>query len=342
MPLASIALLHTGLVTSIGQDAASACAAMRAKLANPTETRFMGSDGEWIQAHQVELESAERGLEKLAVMAALSIEECLAGVPRAEWAGMPLLLCVAERERPGRLAGLDERLFARIQQLLEVQFARESAVVAHGRVATAVALGQARKLILEQGLARVLVAAADGLLHWPTLRELDRAGRLLGPDNSNGFMPGEAAGALLLGAPSATPQLLCHGIGFGVEAAHIASDEPLRADGLTTAIKAALADAGCALHDIDYRMADLSGEQYYFKEAALAMTRTLRQRKEEFDLWHPAESIGETGASAGIAMLALADMACRKAFSPGPRLLAHMANDGGQRAAAIFSFGTAA
>ena len=51
----------------------------------------------------------------------------------------------------------------------------------------------------------------------------------------------------------------------------------MRADGLATAIKGALADAGCEMHDMDYRITDLSGEQYYFKEAALALSRTLRQ-----------------------------------------------------------------
>ena len=50
-------------------------------------------------------------------------------------------------------------------------------------------------------------------------------------------------------------------IGFGREAAHIDSGEPLRAEGLSLAIKAALTDAGCAMHDMDFRITDLSGEQ---------------------------------------------------------------------------------
>ncbi|MCK7582584.1 MAG: hypothetical protein MZV65_48090 [Chromatiales bacterium] len=40
---------------------------------------------------------------------------------------MPLLLCVAERERPGRLEGLDDQLFLDIQQELDVRFAPQSA-----------------------------------------------------------------------------------------------------------------------------------------------------------------------------------------------------------------------
>jgi 3-oxoacyl-[acyl-carrier-protein] synthase I len=135
---------------------------------------------------------------------------------------------------------------------------------------------------------------------------------------------------------------MCTGIGFGREAAHIDSGEPLRAEGLSLAIKAALTDAGCAMHDMDFRITDLSGEQYYFKEAALALSRTLRQRKEEFDIWHPAECIGEQGAAAGLAVVALADAACRKAFTKGPNILAHMANDAGQRAALSLQYREAA
>jgi 3-oxoacyl-[acyl-carrier-protein] synthase-1 len=92
------------------------------------------------------------------------------------------------------------------------------------------------------------------------------------------------------------------------------------------------------MHDLDYRITDVSGEQYYFKEAALALSRILRQRKEEFDIWHPAECIGESGAVAGVAVMAVASAACRKGYAPGPSILAHGANDAGRRAAAVFSF----
>jgi 3-oxoacyl-[acyl-carrier-protein] synthase-1 len=330
MPLA---IRRTGLVTSVGLSAPAACAAIRAKLTNPSETRFIDSHGEWIMAHQVPLAQPWRGLTKLVKMAALAIDEALDEVPREDWADIPLLLCVAEPARPGRLDGLDDRLFTEIQEELGARFHPRSAIVAHGRVGVAVALLKARALIHEQGVAQVLIAATDSLLTWPTLGHYERESRLLVPGNSNGFMPGEGAGALLVSQPAGSDELLITGLGFGVEKAHLTSDEPLRADGLSHAIKAALADAGVQMHDMDFRITDLSGEQYYFKEAALSLSRTLRQRKEEFDLWHPAECTGEPGAVAGVSILALADAACRKRYTKGPAIVAHMANDAGQRAA---------
>jgi len=37
-------------------------------------------------------------------------------------------------------------------------------------------------------------------------------------------------------------------------------------------------------------------------------------------------------------MIALADAACQKRFAKGPRILAHMADDGGRRAAIALQF----
>jgi 3-oxoacyl-[acyl-carrier-protein] synthase-1 len=339
MPAQPIAIQGTGLVTSVGLSAPAACAAIRAKISNPTETRFIDSGGEWIMAHQVPLEQPWRGLTKLAKMAAMAIDEALQEIPKQEWSSLPLLLCVAEKDRPGRTMGLDDQLFLQIQTELGVTFSAQSAVVPHGRVGVALALAQARELMVKTKMSRVLIAAADSLLSWPTLSHYEREDRLLTPRNSNGFMPGEAAGALLVGAPEGRAgELVCTGIGFSREAAHLDSGEPLRADGLSKAIKTSLAEAGCQMHDMDFRITDNSGEQYYFKEAALALSRTLRQRKEEFDIWHPAECTGEVGAASGVAVIATAQAACSKGYTKGPNVLAHWGNDGGRRAAVALQF----
>ncbi|MGE8312640.1 MAG: hypothetical protein ACN6QR_24145, partial [Pseudomonas protegens] len=97
---------------------------------------------------------------------------------------------------------------------------------------------------------------------------------------------------------------------------------------------------GCGLEQMDYRLTDISGEQYYFKEASLALSRTLRVRKEFFHLWHPADCIGEVGAAIGPTMLAVALAASRKGYGDGPNILCHLGNDAGQRAAALLSYQT--
>jgi 3-oxoacyl-[acyl-carrier-protein] synthase-1 len=150
-------------------------------------------------------------------------------------------------------------------------------------------------------------------------------------------MPGEAAGALLVTAPQAACLALCTGVGFAAEKATVESGEPLRGDGLADAIRAAADDAGSSVHQFDFRMCDVSGEQYYFKEAALALARLIREPKEKAELWHPADCIGEVGAAAGPVALALAAIAYSKGYAPGPTLLCHFSDDAGQRAAALIS-----
>jgi 3-oxoacyl-[acyl-carrier-protein] synthase I len=335
---APLAVLNTALVSSVGLSAPAACAAIRAGVTNPSETRFLDAAGEWIVAQQVPLEEPWRGQARLVKMAVMAITESLANVPREDWPRLPLLLCVAERERPGRLAGLDDGLFHEIQRQLGVEFAEHSLVIPQGRVSASIALMHARRLITQGQAPLALIAAVDSLVTWPALKVYDGEQRLLRSGNSDGFIPGEGAGALLVGPAGSGPQLVCTGLGFASEPAHIRSAEPLRAAGLSRAIGAALADAGCELRELDFRITDISGEQFYFKEAALALARTARARKADFDIWHPAECIGETGAVAGVALLVVADAATRKAYAPGPGVLCHAANDAGHRAAAVFRF----
>ena len=333
-----IAIQNTGLVTSAGLTSATACAAIRTGISNAQETTYIGSEGEWIMGHCVPLEQPCRGMTRLVKMAALVIRECLAEVPKDQWKNIPLLLCVAEVEQPGRLESLDDQLLVEVQRELKVEFAAESGVIPCGRVSVAMALQNAQQLIYVGGIPLVLIAATDSLLTWPTLSVYENNYRLLGNGNSNGFIPGEGAAALLVARPKETAQLRCVGIGIDTENAYIDSEEPLRANGLTNAIRTALIDAGCEMHDLDFRITDVSGEQYYFKEAALALSRILRQRKEKFDIWHPAECIGETGAAAGVAMIVIANSASRNGYSIGSNILAHMASDPGQRVALVLQW----
>jgi 3-oxoacyl-[acyl-carrier-protein] synthase-1 len=273
-------------------------------------------------------------------MASRAIRECLAPIPEASWPGIPLLLCVAERERPGRTDDVEDELLAEVCAELGVRFGEQSQVIPRGRVSGSIALLRARRLLMEKRAEFVLIAATDSLLSWPTVSAYESADRVLTSVNSNGFLPGEAAAAILLGHPSGGSQLVCIGLGFGQEPAPIDSEEPLRADGLVQAIGNALDEAGCQMHEIDLRIADMSGEHYYFKEASLAMSRLLRERKEEFPIWHHAECIGECGAASGLVSYIVACVACQKGYAPGPRILCQAAGDNAERAVAIFEHRT--
>ncbi len=329
-------ILGCGMATAVGLTAPASCAAIRGRIDGFRDTAFIAAGGQWIVGAEVPLEQTVRGTARLAHLAAGPLRECLGLVPAVRPEDIPVLLCLAEEERPGRPAGPDMSILLHAAGLLGVTFHPESRAVAAGRVGGVVALHHARHLIEHGRVRHVIVAGADSYLSAATLQAYEEDERILTGDITDGFIPGEAGGALLLGPADARGNgLAVLGIGFARETATILSGDPLRADGLTKAVSDALAEAGLAIHDLDYRITDVSGEQYAFKEASLVLSRLLRRRKEEFDIWHPADCIGEVGAAAMPCMLGVTLAAARKGYAPGPGILCHLANDDGRRAAVV-------
>jgi 3-oxoacyl-[acyl-carrier-protein] synthase I len=337
--MTELSILSAGMVTGVGLNSPATCAAIRCGINNFRETRFMDKGGEWIMGSEVPLERPWRGMEKLARLAASAIRECLDGLQETA-SRIPLFLCVAEKDRPGKFNGLESELMERVQSELNMRFYEKSAVIPLGKIAGAVALDMTSKLYQQERIKYCLIAGVDTYLTATTLSAFEGQDRLLTSKNSNGFIPGEAGAAVLIGAPNSETGesgVRCLGIGFGHERATIGSEEPLRAEGLVQAIKAALADSSMSMGELDYRITDVNGEQYGFKEASLALTRILRQRKEEFDIWHPADCIGEVGAAIVPVVLSVALVAARKGYSLGGKVLCHFGNDSGERAALILS-----
>ena len=125
------------------------------------------------------------------------------------------------------------------------------------------------------------------------------------------------------------------GLGFGFEKVNVLSEEPLLGLGLTQAIRTALADAKLQMHEIDFRISDVAGENYGFKEQALTLGRVMRARREKLPIWHSADSIGETGAAAAVEQMVTAYHSFTKQYSPGDRVACYASALSGDRAAAI-------
>ncbi len=335
--MSGVAVIACGMATASGLTAPAACAAFRARIENFQETRFISQDGSWIIGAEVPLTTPWRGLARHVHMATGPIQECLAVCAEIPTEQIALLLCLAEGDRAGRLPDLDTEFPKRLVSVLGRKFAPQSKVLAFGQAGGAVAIQEARDLLSQGLVRRVMIASADSFLLAATLSAYDRDDRVLTDENSNGFVAGEAGAAILLG-PLGTQGLMLRGIGMAREAAFLGSGEPLRADGMVSCFRSALGEAGIPLSQIDYRIADITGEQYYFKEASLALTRVLRERVEFMDLWTPADCFGHAGAAALPLMVGVAFTAAAKGYAPGPRTLLHAADDDGRRAALIFEW----
>lgn len=327
-----------GLVTAVGLDAASACAAMRGRLDGFAETRFMGGDGNWLIGAPVPLPRNWIGMRRLAHLAAGALSDVMQGAGDAA-AGTPLLLCLAEEGRPGRPIP-DPAAFARLlAEILALPAAPSVHVIAHGRPSGFVVLQRARRMIAG-GAAQVIILGVDSYLTARSIAHyLDHA-RLLAPGIADGFVPGEAAAAVLCRAGDGPLRLTGLGLAREVAHAHNTLGEdgaplPLRGDGMTEAYRQALTEANVDLAHVEYRISDLIGEQYFFKQAALASLRLERGRTPFQDLWSPAESLGNIGAAVVPAMLAMALAASRKAYAPGSPVLIEGSGDDGACGACV-------
>ena len=324
--MSAIPILQTGLCVAVGHHREAACAAMRTGITGFTTSRFM-YDGEWIEFAEVPMERELRGREKLLEMSALAVEDALSEIRPEEWGGIRVILNIAEEGRPGRPIRLDVNFLADLNEHLKEPLGSPIDVIPGGRAGGLRALERAGEE-LAGGSKRVLILSVDSYLNAATLNHFYDQTRLLTEGNSDGFIPGEGAGAILVGQGG---DLVCDGLGFGREKWRHEGEDPMQAEGLIEALRAALGGRDCS--QIHFRICDHAGEQIYFKEGSLAMTRVVRPVREEFDVWHPADCIGEVGAVIVAAMLSTILMAGRKGYLPGPGILLHAGNDTGERAA---------
>jgi 3-oxoacyl-[acyl-carrier-protein] synthase-1 len=338
MSVRQLAVVSAGLVTSVGLNTATTCAALRCRLNNFIETGFTDQEDEAVIGAPVPWPDGGIRLEKLVEMAASAIRQALdsANLALQQLPGIPLMLCLAETERAGRMQDLDNALFDGLEQQFGHAFHADSGILASGQVGVVFAMNHARHLLYDKHHATVLVVAVDSLLNRATVVANLEQERLLATDIRAGFIPGEAAGALVVTRPNAQidVQLLIFGLGAAEEKALPQNDIPLLGKGLAAAIKAALKEADAEAEEIDCCIASVSGEDYYFEELALAQQRAGIAAH----LWLPAESLGETGSVVGCIQLAWWLEARRKFYIPGNAALLLASADNGRRTAMAVAF----
>lgn len=332
-PQSPLYVLGSGMVTAVGLDAPSSCAALRARLDGFQETRFPGRDGTWIIGAPVPMPRNWMGTRRLAHMCAAAICEVFDQVPEAE-GRTRLILCLAEDGRAGRLITDSDRFLRMIGEIVALPEMPRVHIVAHGRPSGFVALQTARRLLAE-GADYVMILGVDSYLTAPAIGQYHGQARLLTPTTPDGFIPGEAAAAVLCAARH-RGGLAISGLGLAREPAPIYNgrdtegfDLPLRGDGMTRAYSAAFAEAALSHSDIVLKIGDHSGESFWFRQTALAMMRTQRARSEVQPIWAVGASLGNVGAAVVPLMLGWALAAAEKRYGPqGPVLIEASGDDG--------------
>ncbi len=343
----NLAVKASGLVTAVGFNSAATCAAIRGQISGAREDNLWDrGTGEYLYACRVRLPQWWASDDMLPGLLAPAIHECRVAAQPHPSEHIPLLIGVAAPGHGPRSDYLDTDLLGDVQHNLDTTFHHTSRVIADGRVSLVSALKEAVSLIEVHRVPCCIIAGVDSYMRNPRIRHLLEHRRILTENNSNGFIPGEAGTAILVApAGNGGDELEILGLSMANEPAHIYSNQPLQGIGLTKACKTALAAAGVAMVDMDYRISDLSGEHYGFKDATFLQARLDRAPAGRtvdpswyMDLWHPSEYVGEIGAAFGPLALALALEANRKGYAPSPMTLCHFSNDDGRRGAVVANY----
>lgn len=333
-------LASTGMVCSVGLSGEPACAAIRAGIAKFDELPYRINHGEPI------IGSVVAGLaldlpyhERLVTLLSLAIEDSIRGMPSEPFFETPILVGLAESQRPGSHVAFESAILQRVQDRLGITFNRElSRVIAKGHTSAFEALNIARQLFAQTNTRACVICGVDSYIDASNLLWLEQHWRLKTLENSDGVIPGEAAAAILVckhAQDNLSVAVQIIGLGFGFESAHVLDEKPLLGLGLVAAARCALYEARLQLHQVGFRLSDVTGESYGFKEQALMLAKLERTYREEFPIWHPAESIGDTGAAAGVCQLVIADDGMRKGYAPGHRAICYSSAVYGDRAVTV-------
>lgn len=338
-------VLGVGARTPVGLTAAAACAAIRAGISAFAESKHFqnGLVPEPVIGAEVPGIPSESDFDRLVAMAIPALQECIASFP-VEPADTALFLACREPHRTDD--EFDERLpqlLAEVQKGAGVTFRPESAVLPNGHAGVVLGLRKASELLASGKARACIVGGVDSYLNGLDVIRLRETWRLAGPDVPQGVFPGEAAAFLGVTnrKPGSGPAPLGRITGLGVaeepKESTVLSDGHATGRGLIQAIEAAVKDAGLPEGRVGFRMSDLNGENYRGMETMFAGTRFYRTRREGFQIWHPADCVGDVGAASGALLAIVALAGFSKGYAPERLAVGETSSEGGLRGAFLLA-----
>ena len=343
---APMQMLGLGASTPIGRTVWASAAAARAGVCGFREHPYMvDTAGEPMRiASAPWLDIRLEGAARMAALLLPAIDGALKSLS-ALGAGTGLRIGLAlalPPPRPGQAPNLAAELLAAIDAQWPRRFAR-AASFEFGHAAGYLALAAAEAGCARAAFDACVVAGVDSYLSPETLEWVEACDQLHGGgplNNAWGFIPGEGAGAVLLGSSALTQRLglppvgLLRAVGVGTETQRIKTETVCIGEGLTQAFRAAL-DVLAPGERVDDVYCDMNGEPYRADEFGFAALRTGEHFRAASDFVAPADCWGDVGAASAPLHLALAAIAQRKGYAKGPLAMAWGSSESGERGAAL-------
>ena len=339
-----IVVTGLGMTTPLGLTAAQSCAAIRAGISAMADLDFQIETDTFDEAALMgcsvaSLTSGYHGLGRWVRLATSALKDLItsAAITPIELSKTALFFALP----PGSRAGVDPRLAdllgLRVTAALGVPSPGAVRIYAAGHASGAHACRDALAALSSKSIERAILCGVDSLIESDTLRYYLSLHRLKTPDHPAGFIPGESAACVLLErtedahARRSAPLATIDAPHIAVEPILISSEDPSPATGLADAINGTLKqlpDAGAGVRLV---VSDMNGETYRAKEFANATVRTLASIPGGWQVWHPADCIGDTGAAAFLVAVCIATRALAKGYARGNTALVLGSSDDGLR-----------
>jgi 3-oxoacyl-[acyl-carrier-protein] synthase-1 len=360
--MTNLVISGLGAVTSVGLDAITSCASIRAGLSRPElllEHQVLDLEEQapiGVTGHPVSLVTRGFvGVARWLQLATLALQDLVrsANLPGPDdmrfWSATLCDVVLPVLDVPRFLleptcdtnetvtAGFVHPLRARVAPY----FSLERAVTwCSGRVGALEAVQRAAEHFRQRECERVVVLAVDSLTDESALGWLADQGRLKHDDNPVGLSPGEAAVAFMLEAPRSAQAR--GGTRLGQVTAAATGQEPRalvtghRSQGeeMARAVEAALSSSGRRTYAAEV-IADLNGETWRAEEFGHARVRVPRTTWEGDAVELPATSVGDVGAAMTALQLVLACRSLHRGYSITDRVLITASDEYGHVGAAV-------
>ena len=249
-----------------------------------------------------------------------------------------LYLCLQEVDRPGMDNRPEQILAKRLARELNLgDLASRTQVFNMGHAGVFYALQMAIRDLVNGKYNYAIIGAVDTYLDEITLEWLQDMKRIKTDDNNKGFIPGEAAGFLVLERQETATRRGIKSLArlqapsTATEPNSIYHDDPCQGQGLSTCIQntfSVLEDGG---RQTGLVVCDLNGERYRSLEWGLALPRSLSNVQVDIHVVHPADCMGDTGAASGIANICYTTMMINKNYTGLLNGLVWGSSDDGER-----------
>jgi 3-oxoacyl-[acyl-carrier-protein] synthase-1 len=345
MHAASVDVLGIGASTAVGRSAWSSAAAVRAGISGFTEHPYMiDRMAEPMRVAVAPwLDIGLSGIDRLEALLFPAIEQALAALDPEKAATFRIALSLG---LPGARPGLGNDLAPAIMEDLRRKYRQQFVALAafpHGHAAGLLALDAGMRQCVQEEFDACVVAGVDSYIGPDTLEWLEASDQLHGAgplNNAWGFIPGEAAGAILIANTNSAQQIQgaplarVLAVGTAQEPKAIKATQVCIGEGLAHALRGALA-ALPEGHRVSDVYCDLNGEPYRADEYGFAAMRTKGAFDSVSAFIAPADCWGDVAAAGGPLHLALAVIAALKGYAKGRFAVAWASAEGGERAAAL-------